>query len=315
MIAALFLLELAPHAQLQLQALPVSDQGDVLRVRRARVGVDGRLAPEWLVDVDVQLFDSVTSPAPESPVRLLDAKLRWDRHDWAVLGAGLGKVPVSRSNLMRGHELQLPERPFAVSSSEDGGLVPERRLGATLEADLGMVGYNLGFFRGAEGHSEDEGEGYLVAARLELLPLGPIGRSESALDEGDPWFDWPRLALGGSFAFQDREGADRIVGGGDLWFKYYGVSLGGEILTGKTAVGDEAERDLMAAYGQGGVFVVRDLLEVVARHDWSDRDVRATTAGAALFLWKGRIKLQAAHTHGDTPRGDDETIVHAGLRL
>ena len=107
------------------------------------------------------------------------------------------------------HDLQLPERPFAVFASDEGGLVPERRLGATLEADLGMVTYDVGFFRGAEGHSDDSGEGYLVAARLELLPLGPIGRTESALDEGDPWFDWPRLALGGSFVYQDREDADR----------------------------------------------------------------------------------------------------------
>jgi len=315
MIGPLLLFELVPHAQLQLQALPVTDQDDVVRIRRARAGFDGKAARDLRVDLRVQFFDPVLSPPPESPVRMLDAKLRWDRHDWAVLGAGLGKVPFSRSNLTQSHDLQLPERPFAVESSEQGGLVPERRLGATLEADLGMVGYHLGLFRGAEGHSDDEGEGYLVVARLELLPLGPIGRAESALDEGDPWFDWPRLALGGSFVYQDREHADRVAGQGDLWFKFYGFSLGGEVLAGETAVSDQPARDLLSAYGQAGLFIVPDLVEVVARHDWTDGGVSATPGGASLFLWKGRIKLQASHTHGDTPHGEDETIVHAGLRL
>ena len=178
MIAPLLLLELTPHAQLQLQALPVTESDDSFVVRRARVGFDGRVARELTLDALVQLADSLESPVGESPVRVLDAKIRWDRYDWAVLGAGLGKVPVSRSNLTPSHDLALPERAFAVEPSDRGGLVPSRRLGATVEADLGMVGYQLGFFRGAEGHSSDEGEGWLGAARLDLFPIGPIPAGE-----------------------------------------------------------------------------------------------------------------------------------------
>jgi len=312
MIGPLLLMELVPHAQLQLQALPVTEGEDESRVRRARVGADGRIAREVSADLMVQLFDAVLTPALD--VRVLDAKLRWDRHDWAVLGAGLGKVPFSHSNLTRSHDLQLPERPFAVQSSERGGLVPDRRLGATFEADLGMVGYQAGFFRGAEGHSADEGEGYLAAARLELFPIGPLGAGESALDRGDPWFEWPRLMVGGSVVFQDREQVDRWAAEGDLWFKFLGLSLGGEVLGGRAAVADEA-RDLLAAYGQAGFFVVPDLVEIAVRYDWTDAGVRATTGGASVFLWRGRLKIQASHTHGDTPRGEDETIVQAGVQL
>ena len=315
MIGPLLLLDMAPHAQLQLQALPVTEGEDEFRVRRARVGADGRLARDVRADLLVQLYDAVLTPAPESPVRVLDAKLRWDRHDWAVLGAGLGKVPFSRSNLTASHDLQLPERPFAVQSSEGGGLVPDRRLGATIEADLGMVGYQAGFFRCAEGHSADEREGYLAAARLELFPIGPLGRSESALDRGDPWFDWPRLMLGGSVTFQDRGQADRLAGEGDLWFKFRGLSLGGEVLAGRAAVADEPARDRLAAYGQAGLFVVPDRVEIAGRFDWTDAGVRAATGGASLFLWQGRVKIQASHTHGDTPRGEDETILMVGLQL
>jgi hypothetical protein len=314
-IGPLLLFQLAPHAQLQLQALPVTDGDEHVRLRRARAGVDGRFARELRLDLLVQFFDAVDSPAGESPARLLDAKVRWDRHDWAVLGAGLGKVPVSRSNLMAEHDLMLPERPFSVESSESGGLVPERRVGATIEADLGMVGYQAGFFRGAEGLSSDEGEGWLAAARLQLLPIGPVGATESALDRGDPWFDWPRVALGGSFAYQDRAGADRSVGEGDLMFKFRGLALGGEVLAGRAAVGNEPARDLLGAWGQAGYFLIQDVLEVAGRYDWTDAGVRAATGGASVFLWKGRVKLQASHTHGDTPRGEDETILQAGLQL
>ena len=61
--------------------------------------------------------------------------------------------------------------------------------------------------------------------------------------------------------------------------------------------------------------MIPDLVEIAARYDWTDAGVSATTGGASVFLWKGRIKLQTSHTHGDTPRGDDETIVQAGLSL
>lgn len=315
MIGPLFLLELAPHAQVQIQALPVTDGDEVVRMRRVRAGVDGTLARELRLDVLVQMFDAVQSPEGESPVRVLDAKVRWERHDWAVPGAGLRKVPVSRSSLAPSHDLALPERAFAVESSERGGLVPARRLGATVEADLGMVGYQAGFFRGAEGHSADDGEGWLAAARLDLFPIGPVGPNESALERGDAWFDWPRVAVGGSAAYQQRDQADRWVGEADLTFRYRGLSLAGEVLSGRAAVGDAPARDLLGAFGQTGFFVIQDLVEIAARYDWTDAGTRAATGGASVFLWNGRIKLQASHTHGDTPRGDDETIVQAGLFL
>jgi hypothetical protein len=228
---------------------------------------------------------------------------------------GLGKVPVSQANLTRSHDLALPERALAVEPSERGGLVPSRRLGATVEADLGMVGYQLGFFRGAQDHSSDEGEGWLAAARVDLFPIGPIPTGESALRRGDEWFDWPRFAVGGSAAIQDREAADRSVTAIDARFRYRGLVVAAEFLTGRVAVGEEPARDLIAAYGQAGFFVVQDVLEIAARYDWTDADVRATTGGASLFLWNGRIKVQASHTRGDTPRGDEETIIQAGLQL
>ena len=87
------------------------------------------------------------------------------------------------------------------------------------------------------------------------------------------------------------------------------------MLSGRAAVGDAPARDLLGAFGQAGFFVVQDLLEIAARYDWTDAGIRATTGGATLFLWNGRIKLQASHTHGTTPRGTDETILQAGLSL
>jgi hypothetical protein len=314
-IAALLLFDLAPHAQLQLRAVPVSDSDESFAVRRARAGADGHLTDDVTLETLVQIADSVESPPGDSPVRLLDAKLRWEALDCALPGAGLGKVPVSRSNLARSHELALPERAYAVESSERGGLVPSRRLGATVEADLGMVAYEVGFFRGAEGHATDSGEGRLAAARADVFPIGRIPHGESALERGDDWYDWPRVAVGGSAAFHDREAADRWVAATDLRIRYRGFALLAELLHGRVALGDGPAEDRTTAYGQAGLLLIRDRLEVAVRYDWTDDGVRAATGGTNLFLWGDHVKLQASHTHGDTPRGRDETIVQVGLWL
>jgi len=201
-----FVLDL--HAQLQLQAVPwVGDdallenldpaQDAGFRVRRARIGFSGRILREVSFDLLWELFNDVDLANHGQPIsnRLLDATIGWHRWSWLQVEAGAGKVPFARSVLTSSAELQFAERPYY---AEDSDLVPERRVGATLVGELGMLRWAGGVYNGSEGLSlGNRFAGLLYAARLEVEPFGPVGQAPAAYGRNDPWWRgpaWPRAA-------------------------------------------------------------------------------------------------------------------------
>lgn len=268
----------------------VAENIDVPPARRLRLGVDVELPREFFVLLQGELV-------PDPDPRLLDAQLLWAANPFAVLAAGLGKVPFGRQNLVPVAFLQLPERALASQTDREGGVVPDRRLGAELGADLGLVTYALGVYAGQTGLPPADGGGWLAAGRLELRPIGPIGLAEGDIDPSDAWYSWPRLALGGSFYRQEATAFERTGAGADVAFKLLGLSISGEAVWAATTSRGSSQK-LLGGYGQAGYFFWRGL-EAVARAGTTNTSEWEATGGLSLWWLARHARLHLFHTEGE----------------
>lgn len=149
---------------------------DTLEVRRARVGVDGRLGRvSYEFTVDPQDLD-------DAFVR--DAYGRWRFSRAFELQAGQFKVPGGREYQESARTLDFMERPALAQTASAG-----RDLGAMALGDLGRVEYQLGVFAG-DGRGRGSRAKLTSAGRVVWQPMrdvevagsASIGRTE-AVDE------------------------------------------------------------------------------------------------------------------------------------
>jgi hypothetical protein len=149
---------------------------DTFEVRRARVGVDGRLGSvSYELTVDPQDLD-------DTFVR--DAYARWRFSRAFGLQAGQFKVPGGREYHESARTLDFMERPALAQRASAG-----RDLGAMALGDLGRVEYQLGVFvgdgRGRGSRSKLTSAGSVVWQLMRDVEIGgsaSIGRTE-AVDE------------------------------------------------------------------------------------------------------------------------------------
>jgi hypothetical protein len=160
---------------------PASRAG--LRMRRARLGFLAHLPSH----VSVLL---VTSPleSDEETGSIADARITYARHRWARISVGADKVPFTRGELQSSAALASIERPLGVVT-----LVPQRRLGFTVEGGARRGGYVAGVMNATEGYElGNQFSGLLYVARGEVAVLG---RREGG--------DGAAIVLGGGGYFED----------------------------------------------------------------------------------------------------------------
>lgn len=283
------------RARAQIRATTVLPENDLeassadFMIRRARLGLD---ASGWrdLVTLRVQLAFAPLDQDPVAPVPLRDAFVTISPLRDLRLRVGQMKVPFGRQRIISSGAQQMVDRSIVT-----GELNLDRDVGMQIfSEDLfgldGWLGYALGVFGGDGRNRVSGGYGLLYVARLAVRPTGGVAGDD--LDEVD--FNRsarPKLALAGSMAFNhdtDRERstigpvlqtgpwADYVHAGGDVSFKWRGLSMTGEAFlrrgleAQRTVVGDDgvAITDVTRS-GVGAFFQVGQLLgdhvEVAAR--------------------------------------------------
>jgi phosphate-selective porin OprO and OprP len=273
------------RARAQVRATVVVPEDDVeeasadFMIRRARLGLD---ASGWhgLVKVRVQLAFAPLDQDPNAPSPLRDAFVTFAPLRDLVVRAGQMKVPFGRQRVVSSGALQMVDRSIVT-----GELNLDRDVGMQIFSDdlLGLdgwLGYALGVFGGDGRNRVSGGYGLLYAARLALRPAG--GARGDDLDEVDfERSERAKLTLAGSAAFNhdtDRQRstigpvfehgpwADYWHAGGDVSFKWRGLSMTGEAFLRRaleerrTLVVDGEEITDETRSGFGGFFQVGQLL-------------------------------------------------------
>lgn len=293
-------------------------------IRRARLVVQ---ASGWhdLVELQVQLGFGFLDLDPVAPAPLRDAYITIS--PWRDLNVRVGqmKVPFGRQRIISSGAQQMVDRSLVT-----GELNLDRDVGLQLfSRDLfglgGWLGYAVGVFGGDGRNRVSGGYGLLYSARLAVRPLG--GSRGDDLDEVD--FDKstrPKLAIAVSGAFNHRTDrpqstlgpvfqtgpwADYLHAGGDVSFKWRGLSMTGEVFMRRalrdrnTAVIDGSERTDEARSGYGGFFQVGQLIgdhvEVAGRvgslHPLGPtlavRADKELGGGVSCYVLEHTLKLQA----------------------
>lgn len=305
---------------------------DGFGLTRARLGFEGDYAERGSFKLEL---DTVPN------VELLEARLRFEPLPWMAITAGRFKVPFSRQELTSESRLQLIDRAALIRAT------PGRQLGVELELSTGFGRLEDDFLTIAGGIFNGESakerapinnidENFLYAARIEIAPFGNPAFAEGDLrapaDRAEP-----QLVFGGSWSTETRgenngDYEQRNLGG-DVVFRWHGLSLYGEIFRMDRNYVDAANADF-AGFGyntQLGFFIparyVDERLEIVARvQEWDpkrpvdaagEEELRPTSAGngpaqpdgeQAARAYVGGInwyfaghdlKLQANYTHYD----------------
>jgi len=293
---------------------PASNEG--VLIRRARIGVQGRLPYDFRYDLTIEA-DSDLQRGSEGAglagqflgAELLDAYLMWARWRMLRIGAGANKVPGAKGRMVTSRNLQLMERPLSVER-----MVVDRRPGLWIEGDLRWFSYILGFYNADKGlNFGNEGGGYMSAVRLEMTPLGPMGSANpDDLRAYRHLYRKVRLGVGTSFQYAHGPATDRMTVSGDAGLKWHGLSIMGEVIfnwekpreqpTTPSALPETTKG--LGVYGQAGYFILPGRLEAAVRFEYMDPnlqidsvwDVWALT-GAINFHWTRNILAQLAFIH------------------
>ena len=225
--------------------MTVNHDGDetdtFFQVRRARLVLLGAL-PRYDLEMYVQLGVGASDLERDAPVPLRDAVITWTGHRDLSLRVGQMKVPFNRERIISSSALQLADR--SLSNAE---LNLDRDVGVQLFSnDLfgldGRLGYQVGIYGGDGRNRIGTGSGMLYVGRIQINPFGEFidSLSEADLTRSRT----PRLSIGvaGGYnvgtrrllsthgGFYQLGGFDFFHVGGDLIFKWNGLSLQAELL-------------------------------------------------------------------------------------
>lgn len=319
-------------AQIQVQAVtfigkdalfengdPASDEG--VLIRRARLGVQGTLPWDFHYKFIIEAFGDTQRGSEGEGVsgqslgaQILDLSLTWQRWKQFQIGVGADKVPGPKGRMVSSYNLQLVERPLSVEA-----MVPDRRAGGWFQGDLKIFNYLVGIYNGDDGLSfGNEGGGYLVGARLELTPFGPMGDGfPDFMSPRRKLYRTPRFGAGVSFQYAHGTAADRMSVSGDLGFKWRGLSVVAEAIFERQEPLDKPTQESLypevtqsfGTYGQVGYFILPAQLEVAVRFEYLDlnmdiddtRDVWALTGGVNYYFSR-YLRGQLAFTHKEEVR-------------
>lgn len=199
---------------------PVTSEG--FRLRRARLGFDGRIREPLRVYLTVDLLE-----ADEDDGTVSDAKIIYDWTESTRLSAGTGKVPFARGQLESSRSLASIERPLSVIE-----IAPDRRVGFAVEGQVAGLSYLTGIFNGTEGLADgNEYGGFLGGGRLQVAILGePHGLG---VREG--------VAVGASAFYEDAPATNGFAVSGDVLVSMVGAELTLEALCDRRTPDDAPE--------------------------------------------------------------------------
>ena len=236
------------------------------------------------------------------------------------------KIPFSRQNLVGTNQLQMIERAMVVDE-----MPIHFDAGATIDLDYQVCSDQARFLlragafngRGDKVYAADNNDNLMYVGRLRVDLINPPSPGEgdrppvsfpkaALAEKAGP--GGPSLSLGASF-LQNND-VDRIVKawGADAEFRWYGVSISGEMIATKylleleeNLISDNQYGDDWSTFGwyvQGGVFVWPRWVELAARYEEyrlelvdqsaSERKLADTTGGLNFhFISEHALKLMA----------------------
>lgn len=249
------------------------------RLRRARLGVAGTFGG------DVRLL-VVVNPLESDPDvgTVSDASISLEITPGVRLGVGTTKVPLSRAGLESSSSLATIERPLTART-----LVPDRRLGATLEGSVldHRLGFLAAFMNATEGY--DEGNrfgGFLYAGRVQYALWGRPDRDR-------PEIDGAVVGLGG--VFENGPATRTMAASADVMVAAARSSVKVEVLCDRTTpqdspiispgVADSVDR--CGGYVEAGYTLPRWSLQPVVRAELFDDDRAVEDAGDVMLVSAG----------------------------
>ncbi len=273
------------------------------RNRRVKTKFEGWIYNKALT-YDLQLNWADTSSSLE------DADLNFDftKGKKAIqIKGGQFKVPFGRQELTSSGSQQFVDRSIVSAEFEKG-----RDQGVQLwgQTPKGTIEWRGGVFNGNGRNTQvNDNSHYQFDARVTWQPLGDVKYSESDFESTTK----PLVAIAAQFETNDNhdridatDQVNRTVYGGDIVFKFKGVSVFGEYFhrVNEPELSEEFRTDGYA--GQIGVFIFRRFVELAVRYATvrgkdspavivPARDNDRTERGAALnwFMNKHSLKLQA----------------------
>ncbi|MCD6499535.1 MAG: hypothetical protein J7M25_14675 [Deltaproteobacteria bacterium] len=293
---------------------PASNEG--VLIRRARIGVEGRLPYDFRYDLTIEADSDLQRGSDGQGLagqflgaELLDAYLMWARWRMLRIGAGATKVPGPKGRMVTARNLQLMERPLSVEQ-----MIVDRRPGLWIEGDLRWFSYLLGFYNADKGlNFGNEGGGYMSAVRLEMTPLGPMGNANpDDLRAYRHLYRKVRIGVGTSFQYAHGPTTDRMTVSGDVGLKWHGLSVMGEVIYNWERPREQPTTPSplpettkgLGVYGQAGYFILPGRLEAAVRFEYMDPDLQIDSAwdvwaltGAINFHWTRHILAQLAYIH------------------
>jgi hypothetical protein len=305
-----------PPDDLQLPGTTARGQGKgSFRIRRAKTTFEGWFwKPE--LTFELQLNWAEPEPGASTDTPLEDGYLQWDasRTGAFMIRAGQFKVPLGRQEMSTSSGLQFVERSilsFEFTRGRDIGVEVRGRIAND------KLEYRAGMFNGnPASRLDNDNTKFQYNARISLQPFGRVAYRESDLESGDG----PLLAVEAEIESNNLHGAtnandlNTTILGTSVMFKYRGVSLYGEYFDRERKPETGPTFKSNGYIVQGGVFLVRDRVEVAGRYasfDPTDQvggdDV--TERGAALnyFVLGHALKLQADYREVENDALDQRT--------
>ena len=246
--------------------------------------------------------------------RIVDAAVAWLPNHWSAISLGVGKVPFSR-----GREQPIGALPLATLPLTVAAIAPDRRLGLTGDADLGVARIAVGVYTGSRLSSLDAPGGVLATARLVLEPVGPVGRQawpewndgETSGNGALSWNARTRGAVGFSVAYRQDGAGSGWAAGADFALHRGRFALDGELLFADrwplerpTPTPGQLETRL-GGYLEALVIAWSPWLAFAARIEYLDEDLSrpgpgrsaALATGANIYALGPAIELQALYQH------------------
>jgi hypothetical protein len=278
------------------------------RIRRAKTTFEGWFwKPELTYEVQLNWAEPEAGASTDKPLE--DLYINWDASKTEAFQIRFGqfKVPLGRQEMATSIGLQFADRSlltFEFTRGRDRGVQFWGRL-----ADRKFIWY-AGVFNGnPASRIENENTKFQYNARLDFQPWGEVGKSEGDFESTDH----PLVAIGVQFENNNLFGAtaagigggsvsdlNTTIFGGDIVFKYKGLSLFGEYFH-RNREPEQGDSFLSPGYNfQAGYFLIRDKLEVAFRYaGWDPTDQVAnndrTEIGGVInyFVREHRFKFQA----------------------
>lgn len=284
-------------------------EDSTFRLRRSEIKLSGDIIPQVgftvMIDPAKQIkLTAQTNAVDQSTTVLQDAyvQLRFSKMFPGIdalapqLEAQVGqqKLGITEEGTRSSAKLDMVER------SQIGRLYGDKRdIGILLKDNYTYVEYNAAIFNGSGMQTADENSEKSIAAHLALKPITGVKIGGSLLGG----------STGADKADQKRQGAD-------VQLEYGAASLKAEYLHGT-----DNTTDFDGYYIQPGCYLVKDVLQLVARYDSYDKNLDSTKdvvkeiSGALnLFLAKYNAEVQLEYMRRNNQATTDENVLLVNLQ-